>query len=88
MPTPLAQGDFIQFDLNSNDFATARAVAQAINKAKGAGPHRHWTARVVRVKAPADANDRVAFLADLENLPIDTALAARAWSSTHAQALW
>ncbi|WP_204320284.1 flagellar basal body P-ring protein FlgI, partial [Proteus vulgaris] len=37
VPTPLAQGDTLQFDLNSNDFATARAVAQAINKAKGPG---------------------------------------------------
>ena len=27
VPTPLAQGDSIQFDLNSSDFATARAVA-------------------------------------------------------------
>ena len=30
----------------------------------------------MRVKAPQDANDRVSFLADLENLPIDTAPAA------------
>ncbi|MEO3693452.1 flagellar basal body P-ring protein FlgI [Roseateles paludis] len=76
VPTPLAQGDFIQFDLNSNDFATARAVAQAINKAKGAGMAQALDGRVVRVKAPLDANDRVAFLADLENLPVDTAPAA------------
>lgn len=76
VPTPLAQGDFIQFDLSSNDFATARAVAQAINKAKGAGVAQALDGRVVRVKAPQDANERVDFLADLENLPIDTAPAA------------
>jgi flagellar P-ring protein precursor FlgI len=72
VPTPLAAGDFIQFDLNSSDFSTARAVAQAINKAKGAGLAQALDGRVVRVKAPATPDDRVAFLADLENLPIDT----------------
>ncbi len=71
-------GDTIQLDLNSADFATARAVAQAINKAKGNGTAQPLDGRVIRVKAPTASEDRVAFLADLENLSIDqTAPAAR-----------
>ncbi len=78
VPTPLALGDAIQLDLNAADFATARAVARAINKAKGAGVAQALDGRVVRVKAPADSDERVAFLADLEELPIEmSAPAAR-----------
>ena len=76
VPTPLSQGDTLQFDLNSNDFATARAVAQAINKAKGAGVAQAIDGRVIRVKAPATPDDRVAFLADVENLDVSMAAPA------------
>ena len=76
VPTPLAQGDSIQLDLNSSDFATARAVAQAINKAKGNGVAQALDGRVVRVRAPASPDERVAFLADVENLAVDLAAPA------------
>ncbi|MFG6461872.1 flagellar basal body P-ring protein FlgI [Roseateles sp. DXS20W] len=76
VPTPLANGDAIQLDLNSSDYATARAVAQAINKLKGAGTAQALDGRVVRVKAPTAPDDRVAFLADVENLSVDLAPAA------------
>jgi flagellar P-ring protein precursor FlgI len=76
VPTPIASGDFIQFDLNSSDFTTARAVAQAINKVKGAGVAQALDGRVVRVRAPTAPDDRVAFLADVENLAIDLAAPA------------
>jgi flagellar P-ring protein precursor FlgI len=71
VPTPLNQGDTLRLDLNSNDFATARAVARAINAAKGDGTASALDGRVVRVKVPADADARVGFLADIENLPIE-----------------
>ena len=76
VPTPLALGEAIQLDLNAADFATARAVARAINKAKGAGVAQAVDGRVVRVKAPTDSDERVAFLADLEELPIEMATPA------------
>ncbi|MDR7268789.1 flagellar P-ring protein precursor FlgI [Pelomonas saccharophila] len=77
VPTPLSQGsDSLQFDLNSSDFATARAVAQAINKAKGAGTAQALDGRVVRVKAPSTPDERVAFLADVENLDVSMAAPA------------
>jgi flagellar P-ring protein precursor FlgI len=78
VPTPLQLGDSIQLDLNSTDFNTARAVARSINKVKGAGTAQAVDGRVIRVKAPSDPDERVAFLADLEDLPVDlSAPAAR-----------
>jgi flagellar P-ring protein FlgI len=76
VPTPLLQGSSIQLDLHANDFATASAVAAAINKAKGAGTAAARDGRVVAVQVPADANDRISFLADVENLNIDLAAPA------------
>lgn len=71
VPTPLSQGDTLELDLNSADYATARAVAQAINTNKGVGIARAVDGRVVKVKVPADQDARVSFLADLENLDIN-----------------
>ena len=75
VPTPLQFGDSIQLDLHAADYHTARAVAQAIIEAKGEGTAAAMDGRVVRVRAPAGA-ERVAFLADIENLPITRALPA------------
>ena len=71
VPTPLNLGDTARLNLRSDDFATARAVAKAINAAKGEGTASALDGRGVRVKLPASADERVAFLADLENLPVD-----------------
>ncbi len=70
VPTALQAGDYIQLDLNSIDYATARAVAQSINKAKGDGTAQAIDGRVVRVRAPTSPDARVSFMADLENLPL------------------
>lgn len=78
VPTPLAQGDSIQLDLNAADYSTARDVARAINKKMGDGVAQAVDGRTVRVRMPSDADGRVNFLADIENLNIDlTAPAAR-----------
>ena len=71
--TSLAVGEFLQFDLTSADFATAREVAKAINAAKGQGTAFAQDGRVVRVRAPQDMHARVSFLADVENLPLELA---------------
>jgi flagellar P-ring protein precursor FlgI len=73
VPTPLAAGEFLQLDVTSADFATARAVAHAINNSKGEGTAFALDGRVVRLRAPVDMNARVAFLADVENLPLELA---------------
>jgi flagellar P-ring protein precursor FlgI len=68
--TPLAQGNTLQLDLDSADFATAHAVAEAINAAKGAGTAAAVDGRTVRMQVPPGSDARVAFLADIENLPV------------------
>jgi flagellar P-ring protein precursor FlgI len=73
VPTPLLQGDSIQLDLRASDFNTARSVAQAINAAKGEGTAVARDGRTVAVRAPAEPGARVAFLADVENLPVQLA---------------
>ncbi|MDH0865182.1 flagellar basal body P-ring protein FlgI [Mitsuaria sp. GD03876] len=71
VPTPLQQNEWLQLDLNSSDFGTARAVAKAINRAKGEGTAMALDGRVVKVRAPLTPDARVAFLADMENLSFD-----------------
>jgi flagellar P-ring protein precursor FlgI len=51
-------------------------VAEAINKAKGEGVAQALDGRVVRVRMPPGPMARVAFLADIENLPIELAAPA------------
>jgi flagellar P-ring protein precursor FlgI len=70
VPTALGQGGVIRLGLTANDYATARAVVGAINNAKGEGTASAVDGRSVRVKVPELEDDRVAFLADIENLPI------------------
>ena len=70
VPTPLSQGEFLQLDLNANDFNTAREVVRSINDRMGSGTAQALDGRVVRVRMPASADARVAFLADIENLDV------------------
>jgi flagellar P-ring protein precursor FlgI len=72
VPTPILEGDTLTLGLAAGDFATANAVAIAINTAKGAGTARALDGRTVQVKAPPAA-ERVAFLAAIENLNVDLA---------------
>ncbi len=73
VPTPLNDGPFLQFDLKANDFTTAREVARAINAKMGEGVAQPLNGRAVRVRMPESLDARVAFLADVENLPLDLA---------------
>lgn len=73
VPTALQVGEHVQLDLNAVDFATARAVADAINRSQGAGTATALDGRSVRVRAPAEPGARVAFLADVEALPLTLA---------------
>ena len=74
--TPLQEGDFINLGLNASDFQTARRVADVINKRMGGGTARALDGRTVQIQAPLDPNARVAFIADLEELPIELAAPA------------
>jgi flagellar P-ring protein precursor FlgI len=76
VPTPWAQGSVVQYDLQSDDFNTAREVANAINKAKGEGTAEALSGRSIAVRMPTATGERVAFMADLENLSVDRATPA------------
>jgi flagellar P-ring protein precursor FlgI len=70
VPNLALQGDTLQLAMNVSDFQTASAVAQAINQAKGPGTAMALDARMVRVSMPPEPDRRVAFMADVENLPV------------------
>jgi flagellar P-ring protein FlgI len=74
--TPLLQGEYLQLDLNAHDYNTAREVARAVNARMGAGTAQAMDGRVVRVRMPESPDARVAFMADIENLPLDLAAPA------------
>jgi flagellar P-ring protein precursor FlgI len=76
VPTPWLQGSTIQYDLRADDFNTAREVANAINRVKGPGTAEAISGRTVAVNLPMQPGQRVAFMADLENLSIDRATPA------------
>jgi len=71
--TPIAEGDSIQLDLHSSDYATAREVVRVINGRMGNGIADAVDGRVVRVRMPTSADARVAFMAEIENLDVKQA---------------
>lgn len=73
VPTPALQADTVLLSVMAFDYGTATAVAAAINGAKGEGTATAMDGRSVRVKMPAEANTRMAFLADIENLNVKLA---------------
>ncbi|MEO8248389.1 MAG: flagellar basal body P-ring protein FlgI, partial [Burkholderiales bacterium] len=71
VPSPLLEGDSVNLGLNAADFQTARRVAQVIDRKLGAGTARALDGRTVQVRAPTDANERVNFIAELEELTFE-----------------
>lgn len=74
--TSLQDGPTINLSLNASDFQTARKVAQAVNNRFGPGVAQALDGRTVQVKAPTNPNERVSFIADMEELPVDNSIAA------------
>jgi flagellar P-ring protein FlgI len=73
VPNTALQGDMLQLAMHATDYQTASSVAQAINQAKGPGTAVAVDGRMVRVAMPAAAEQRVAFMADIENLSVSLA---------------
>jgi len=76
VPTPLNMGASLQLDLHANDYNTAREVARVINDRMGAGVAQAIDGRRVRVRMPDSSDERVTFMADIENLNINRAAPA------------
>ncbi|PIY29781.1 MAG: flagellar biosynthesis protein FlgI [Comamonadaceae bacterium CG_4_9_14_3_um_filter_60_33] len=67
-----AMGDDGSFalELNAGDFGTAQKAVDAINQNLGPNTARALDARVIQIRAPANPDDRVGFLARIQNLEI------------------
>jgi flagellar P-ring protein precursor FlgI len=76
IPTTLLEGSSINLGLEASDFQTARRVAQAINKHFGEGSARALDGRTVKVNAPTESDARVSFIAELEELPLESSIPA------------
>lgn len=70
VPTGLGQGGVVFYELANSDFGTAQLVVDAINKSMGPGTAQAQDGRRIAVRAPEDADARVAFLGRIENLDI------------------
>lgn len=70
--TPFLLSDRIRLELNVTDFSTAALVAESINKRFGADASMPLDGRVIEVRAPASAAERVRFMAELESIDIPT----------------
>jgi flagellar P-ring protein precursor FlgI len=72
----LGQGDFITYETIDSDFTTVSRIVEAINGTLGAETAMAADARQVRIRAPIDPTQRVAFISRIENLLINPAEAS------------
>jgi len=72
VPSAVMQGDSVNYELSMTDFTTARTVADTINREVGEPVAQALDGRLVTVRAPTAANERIAFLSRLENLSIES----------------
>ncbi|MCC7485361.1 MAG: flagellar basal body P-ring protein FlgI [Burkholderiales bacterium] len=70
VPARVGDDDAIQLELAVTDFGTVSRIVDAINGRFADAPASAVDGRVVRVAAPADPGERVAFIARLEALDV------------------
>jgi flagellar P-ring protein precursor FlgI len=76
VPSQLAQGDSITLNLNDPDFTTATRLVASVNKGMGEGVASMLDGGSIRVRAPIDITQRVAFLSMVENLEVEPGAAS------------
>lgn len=69
--SPFSEGGDLVLHLHDPDFTTAQRMAEAINARLGFARASPIDAGSVRVAAPIEAGERVGFVAQVENIPID-----------------
>jgi flagellar P-ring protein precursor FlgI len=70
VPSDFATAPVITLNLNSPDFTTATRLAEGINRMLGAGTAAAVDAVSVKVAAPADPSQRIAYVSTLEQMEI------------------
>ena len=73
--SPLGAGGTLMLELNTSDFGTAQMATDAINRACGPGTATAVDARVIQVTAPARPEERVGFMARMQNIDVSPAQA-------------
>ena len=73
--SPLGGDGTLMLELNTSDFGTAQKAVDAINRSFGPGTAQALDARVIQVNAPARPEERVGFLARIENIDVAPAQA-------------
>ncbi|WPL19759.1 Basal body P-ring protein [Thiorhodovibrio winogradskyi] len=72
VPSGFAQGGSLVLNLHRPDFSTANRMMDVINDAFGGQVAQALDGGSVKVRAPTSPSDRVAFVAVLENLPVES----------------
>lgn len=73
--SPLGGDGTLMLELNTSDFGTAQKAVDAINRSFGPGTATALDARVIQVNAPARPEERVGFLARIEDIDVAPAQA-------------
>jgi flagellar P-ring protein precursor FlgI len=71
VPTSFAGSPFLVLNLNTPDFTTAARLAEGINKTLGSGTAQALDEVSIKVVAPADANQRISYISQIEGLEIE-----------------
>ena len=71
--TAFLDTDYVILNLHQGDFSTAYNISQAINDSFGEGMATPLDKNSIRVRAPADPNQKVGFVSMLENLEVEKA---------------
>ncbi len=76
VPTAILEGSSISLSLNASDFQTAHKVAQVLNQKFGVGTAIALDGRTVQVLAPVVPNERIAFIAEMEEMQVESSVQA------------
>ena len=71
VPTSFAGSPFLVLNLNTPDFTTAARLAEGINKMLGGGTAQALDEVSIKVTAPADANQRISYISQIEGIEIE-----------------
>jgi flagellar P-ring protein precursor FlgI len=73
VPSNFDSSPYVTLNLDTPDFTTAARLTDAINKLLGPGTAEALDAISVRVRAPSDPSQRIAYVSTLEGLDVDPA---------------
>ncbi len=71
VPSPFSHAKYLTLNLHRPDFTTAQRIAAAINRVLGPDTARPLDSASVRVGAPVDPAQKVAFVSMIENMEVE-----------------